>query len=285
MRLSTFLSLALLLPACSSGGCDGADPANAEAGTADASHAGEGSGSGGSASGDAGATDDATTACPPGASVVQLTTSDNVTLEADLIVPASASGAVVLVHMIPPSWDRTSWPLRVRQTLADLGYVVLSIDRRGAGGSGGVAEDAYTGDGGRLDVEAAARFLSTLPATCGADLDRFVLIGASNGTTSVLDYTIAHGEGLPDPLAVAWLSPGEYTENQHTIVDHRDIVEPIPTLIIYPASEPWSQRFVEQQPGSWSLVELADGVHGTQNFDDGALEAAVMEALTDLLRQ
>ena len=220
------------------------------------------------------AEDIAPPSCDTAWTVVHFDTSDGVTLEADYRAAESPGpGAVVLVHMVPPAWDRTSWPLRVRDQLHDLGLSVLSIDRRGAGASGGTAVDAYKGPGGRLDLEAAVTFLLAQP--CAPAATRVVLIGASNGTTSTLDYLAGHDPALPAPAGLAWLSPGAYTENQTKLAD----LGAGPILWLYPDTEPWSETWNEGAPETWTFVKVSPGAHGTHMLDDGPMEATVMAAL------
>ena len=296
LRSSTFLLCAVLCVGTGLGCTSGTEP-SAEAPAlpgAGGSGAG-GSGAGGSGtggSGDAapslGDTDlppEPVVPCPDASAVVRFETADGVTLAADLLVPESSQGVAILVHMIPPNFDRSSYPPRVREAIAALGYTVLTLDRRGAGESGGNAVDAYEGEGGRLDLEAAVRFLQTFPEACGIAVDRLALVGASNGTTSVLDYLVGRDPALPEPTAIAWLSPGDYTENQHTVASVMDTLAATRLLIVHPSSEPWATQFAVETPASWDVLELADGQHGTRNFDGDALEARTVEALTALLQQ
>lgn len=111
-------------------------------------------------------------------------------LEADWR-PASqpGRGVVVLFHVIPPSNDRSGYFPRVREDLAAESVGGLNADRRGAGGSEGHAQDAFTGGGGRRDVEAAVRFVLDPERGCAVD-------------------------DLPLPAAVIFMSPGAYTEDQ-----------------------------------------------------------------------
>ncbi len=221
---------------------------------------------------------DAGGACLADERVVSLTTTDGVVLAADWQdAPEAGRGAVVLLHMIPPANDRTSYPPRVRQRLAELGVTVVNLDRRGAGDSEGAAPDAFQGDGGRLDVEAVVAALAAAP--CTVDTDRIVLVGASNGSTSVWDYAVAHDPALPAPAGIALFSPGAYTEAQHALSDHRDVADALPMLWLYPDAEPYSAGFVDGAPAAWTFVEIAGGVHGTGNFDGGALEATALDAL------
>ncbi|MBX2800326.1 MAG: alpha/beta hydrolase [Myxococcales bacterium] len=193
--------------------------------------------------------------------VVQLQTRDEVTLEADFYdAGVDGSPAFVLLHMIPPGNDRTNWPTDFMELLVDNGWSALAVDRRGAGGSDGVASEAYTGPNGKFDVEAAVSFLSDRGAT---DL---VLIGASNGTTSLLDYAVwAGGEGLPEPVAVGFMTGGNYTENQNAM----KTLPQIPAVFTYSTAESaWSDAQKPLDPGSWSFLEYANGSHGTRMFGD-----------------
>lgn len=269
IRLALPLVAAALL-ACDGDAADTAGPSDADTGTESDTSA--------SADAASDAAADAGSACLVDERVVSLTTSDGLVLAADWQdAPAAGRGAVVLLHMIPPANDRTSYPPRVRQRLAELGVTVVNLDRRGAGDSEGTAQDAYLGDGGRLDVEAVVTALAAAP--CTVDTDRIVLVGASNGSTSVWDYAVAHDPALPAPAGIALFSPGTYTEAQHPFADHRDVADALPMLWLYPDTEPYSAGFVDGAPDMWTFVEIAGGVHGTGNFDDGALEATAIDAL------
>ncbi len=219
--------------------------------------------------------------CDADEAVVEVETEDDVTLVADY-QPAATSGrgAVVLLHMIPPSNDRSGYPTRVREAIQDLDLSVLNLDRRGAGDSEGSALDAYEGDGGRLDVEAAVRFLLDDAVPCAVDPDRLVLVGASNGSTSVMDYLAEHDAALPDPAAAVWMSPGSYTENQNAISDHRAMLEATPLLWLFPTNEPYSNGFIDARGPDWEFVERGP-MHGTRKFDGGDLEDNTVQELLD----
>ncbi len=227
------------------------------------------------------AVDPTTLPCGSEEAVVELTTSDGLRLAADYRPAASENrGAVVLLHMIPPSNDRTTWPVEVRDAIGAADLTVLNVDRRGAGGSEGIAQEAYEGVGGQLDVEAAMRFLVNSELPCGVDRTRIALVGASNGSTSVLDYTVAHDPSLPDPAALTWLSPGSYTENQHRIPEQRAVLDALPILWMYPSSEPYSLGFIDNAAPAWRFTELGE-VHGTRMFDGGELQEQATTELTE----
>ncbi len=215
------------------------------------------------------------------AHVVSFVTDDGVTLEADLQVASPGESAAILFHMIPPSNDRSGYPLGFREALRDAGFTVLNVDRRGAGGSGGVAVEAYEGPTARLDAAAATAFLAGLP--CAPDPARLALIGASNGTTTVLDHAVWTQSNAFSPAALVFLSGGSYTENQNTIADHRAFLEGLPILFVYPSAEAaWNEGFVDSE--TWTFQELTPGRHGTRLFqsDGEAVTAGILAHLTDL---
>jgi pimeloyl-ACP methyl ester carboxylesterase len=207
-------------------------------------------------------------------------TVDEVLLEADYQPAATQGrGAVVLVHMIPPSNDRTGYPQRVRDQFRDLDLTILNLDRRGAGEAAGDPLDAYEGSGGLWDLEAALGFLiSDFVADCPVDPEKILLVGASNGTTSVLDYAVEHEADLPEPTALSFMSPGRYTENQNFFRDNDDL-EDLPIQWLYPTDEDYSSIFVGQSE-RWEFVERG-GAHGTRMFDAAALEADTVSDMID----
>lgn len=210
--------------------------------------------------------------------IASLQTRDGVSLEADHLAAGVGRPAVLLLHMIPPNWDRTSWPEDFLQALHARDWHVLALDRRGAGASGGEAVDAYEGEAGRYDVEAAFDFLAAEGAT------DIAILGASNGTTSMVDYSVwAASEGLPEPAATAFLTGGTYTENQTEMADFA--AKAIPSAFAFSTAErEWSVAQEALDPGSWTFLEYPEGAHGTQMFEaapevSGDLEAWFAEQL------
>ncbi|MEZ4320144.1 MAG: hypothetical protein R3F61_21875 [Myxococcota bacterium] len=195
---------------------------------------------------------------PAEAMVVSLETRDGVTLVGDLVPGTAGAGGVVLLHMTPlGGWNRTDWPASFVEKLTGAGFTVLALDRRGAGDSGGVAEDAFDGPAGKYDVEAAVLELQRIGA------GPLAIVGASNGTTSALDYAAwAGSEGLPEPVALGFMTGGAYTENQTAMS-----ALTVPAVFTYSTAErAWSVDQQPLDPGSWSFLEYADGAHGTQMF-------------------
>ncbi|MCO4773961.1 MAG: hypothetical protein KDA24_28265 [Deltaproteobacteria bacterium] len=227
--------------------------------------------------------DPSTLPCGADEAVVEIATTDGVTLTADYRPAASEErGAVVLFHMIPPGNDRSGFPVEVRDAIAARDLTVLNVDRRGAGGSDGIAEEAYEGDGGRLDMEAAVRFLASAQLPCRVDTRSIALLGASNGTTSVLDYTVGRDATLPQPATLIWMSPGGYTESQNRIPDHRGLLDVIPVLWMYPDSEDYALSYIDDAAPSWRFVELGSA-HGTRMFDGGELQTQATTEITEYL--
>lgn len=197
--------------------------------------------------------------------VVTVETRDGVRLEADVrAAPDRGAPAVLLLHMVPPRFDRSGWPADLRAALHARGWTVMALDRRGAGKSGGDPKDAYEGELGKWDVEAAMRSLDA------AGAGPIVLLGASNRTTSMIDYTAwAAANGARMPAGLGYLSGGPYTENQTRVAD----LPRLPSAFFYPASEAaWSDaQKPHVAPGS-TFHLYNPGDHGTKLFAtaDGA---------------
>jgi pimeloyl-ACP methyl ester carboxylesterase len=228
-------------------------------------------GSGPGATGDGGAA--SACAASGGPVVTRLSTDDGVALSADLYTPGVARGpAVVLLHMIPPSNDRSNYPAAFISALVGRGVAVLNVDRRGAGASEGVARDAYTGNKGALDAKAAVDFLGA--HACAFDPDRTAIVGASNGTTTAVDYTVSAAR---PPRALVFLTGGTYTENQTKLAEHLPALAPIATMFVFSTAESaWSKAFSTSAPPAWRFEEYAKGAHGTAMFD---AEPASVEAV------
>ena len=74
---------------------------------------------------------------PEGGERIELVTRDGLVLVADYVAASSADRpGIVLLHMNPVHWDRTSWPHDFLDRLVDLDWSVLVLDRRGAGDRG-----------------------------------------------------------------------------------------------------------------------------------------------------
>jgi len=265
------LALALLSAAACGDDSAPADSGPTDTGAADTGAADTGvadTGTADTGAADASATDSATpdAGCTAiTAEVVHFDTDDGVTLEADRYVVSGATRSAILLHMIPPSNDRTNFPAAFIQALTCRGISVLNVDRRGAGGSGGVASEAYTGPNGVRDAQAAVAFMGLDAA--GSD---FVLVGASNGTTTTLDYVQdARAASANLPSRVVFLSGGGYTTAQHAL--DPVALSAVPWLFVYPAGEAsWNDTVAATAPTTWQFQEYTPGAHGTGVFSADA---------------
>ncbi|NCG21415.1 MAG: hypothetical protein GWP91_20585 [Rhodobacterales bacterium] len=210
--------------------------------------------------------------------VVTLNTSDGVALEADRYTGIAGKPGIVLTHMIPPSNTRADWPVNFIEKLTCHGWSVIAFDRRGTVNSGGTPVDSYEGPGGQLDIAAAVASLNEV------GVEGLALIGASNGTTSSIDYAIwADANGGPEILALGLMTGGGYTENQHAM----STLPNIPVAFTYSTAEAnWSVDQQPLDPGSWSFLEYEGGAHGTQMFDaKPKVKSDLEDFLLDVLPQ
>jgi len=200
-----------------------------------------------------------------GKQTVSLTTDDSLTLEADLYLAGATNGpAAVLLHMVPPSNDRTNFPQAFIDALTKRGVSVLNVDRR-------KTQDAYQGPQGKLDAKAAYDFLAA--HACPIDEQRLVFIGASNGSATALDFTVHAGAkaALQTPAGLVFLTGGSYTEAQNAIAQQRALLDTIPILFVYSSVEAaWSAGFKAGKAAGWQFIEYS-GVtqstgHGTYIF-------------------
>ncbi|MEQ8276095.1 MAG: hypothetical protein RMA76_24015 [Deltaproteobacteria bacterium] len=235
----------------------------------------------GAAERDAGEARDGGPAIPcdaAGPVVVTFDTEDGETLEADLYTTGQTNAPVaVLLHMIPPGNDRSNYPAAFITELTQRGINVLNVDRRGAGGSTGTARDAFQGPDGKLDPKGAVDFLAA--HDCGFDLARLAIVGASNGTTSAVDYTV-HADstdGWTSPKALVFLTGGAYTEAQNRIANTRAAFDPLPIQFVYSTAERgWSVGYEPNKAAGWRFDEYTNGAHGTRMFDE------VAQSMTDV---
>lgn len=245
-------------------------------------------GCGGSSSDDDGAVDaagsiDGAPAClDTGPVGITLTTDDGVSLIADLYSPGQVGGpAVILLHMVPPTFTKDSYPAAFITPLVEEGFAVLNVNRRGAPGSEGVATEAYTGPNGKLDAKAAYDYLTT--EGCATPAAEIAIVGASNGTTTATDFSIyAAGEAsVQQPAVMVFMSGGTYTENQHAILDNLDVLDNHPIYFAYPDEEAtWNETIAASAPGNWTFTEYAPGDHGTYLFTSNP---EIIDHLVDFL--
>ncbi len=203
--------------------------------------------------------DDTSSWEPPEGGVIQLEARDGVMLEADYY-PSTTEGATafVLLHMYAVYYDRTGWPLDFIETLTGHGWAVIVPDRRGAGNSEGDPEESWNGEKGKWDVEAC---VLRLQEDGYADL---AIVGASNGTTSMIDYAVwAPEEGLPEPVLLGYMTGGTYTIANTWMSN----VPAVPSVFTYSTDEAaWSEGQMDLDPGTWAFHEYPGGDHGTLMF-------------------
>ena len=197
-----------------------------------------------------------------------LTTDDGVELASDFWAGTRGGAGIVLLHMIPPHHTKANFPASFIQQLVEHGWSVINVNRRGAPGSQGVAKQAYKGDQGWLDAKAGRDFLTQ--HACAIDPKRIALIGASNGTTTAVDYAIhvATADAVAPVQALVYLSGGSYTEAQHGFADHGAVLRSIPSLFLFPKREAQWNRLAESasKGAPWTFVEYDPGAHGTNLF-------------------
>ncbi len=209
------------------------------------------------------------TACPEvGPEEVTLTTADGVELIADLYTTGmTGSPVVLLLHMIPPGNDKSNFSPEFIDGLRAKGFAVLNINRRGAPGSGGSATEAYQGPNGVEDAIAGYAFVQN--HECAMSVDNLAIVGASNGSTTALDFTVkAAADGqLSQPRAMVFLSGGMYTENQNKIADNQALLANHPVLLAYPPAEAaWNTTVLGLGISGWQGMEVSPGGHGTHMF-------------------
>ncbi len=201
--------------------------------------------------------------CPAGESLaLTLRTDDGVDLVADLYPTQNPTGApaVIFLHMIPPSNSKANYPVAFAEAFQNRGFTVLNLNRRGAPGSGGVANEAYTGPAGKLDAKAAYDYLTN---ECG--ISGYSMIGASNGTTTITDFAIFAAEtaSIQAPASLIYLSGGPYTESQNSI-SVTSASMPASAFFAYPSAEAaWNLGIETIAPAGWRFTEYAPGTHGT----------------------
>jgi hypothetical protein len=197
----------------------------------------------------------------------QIQTEDGINLIADVYTTGEVGApGVVLLHMIPPGNSKSNFPESFITALTDKGLNVINVNRRGAPGSEGMALDAYSGPLGKWDARAGVDFL--VNHACAAAAGKIAVVGASNGTTSAVDFSVwaAGDDAAEQPAALVFLSGGGYTENQNGLqANVATLGHPI--LFNYPASEAaWNVAAAGFGPDSWDFVEYSPGAHGTQMF-------------------
>lgn len=218
---------------------------------------------------DAGPIDTGVVACASAEATVTVTTDDGQNLEAEIYPSGTRSGpGAVLLHMTPSGFnDRTNYPQSFIDALTAKGMTVLNMNRRGVGGPAALARSAYEGPDGKFDAKGGYDFL--VNHDCAIDASRIVFVGASNGTTTALDFAVyASREATVEvPAALVFLTGGTYTENNNTIAAERTLLDALPIQFVYSNAESaWSAQFLANAADTWTFDEFDPGGHGTQMF-------------------
>jgi len=127
-------------------------------------------------------------------------TDDGVTIAGTLFLPGRSGPGILLLHAL--SRTRDDWHATATR-LADAGFVVLSIDLRGHGGSGPLPDGADRDDLGKMtaDVRAARAFLASRREISP---NRIGIVGASIGA----NLAILLAANDPTVRSLVLLSPG-----------------------------------------------------------------------------
>ncbi len=185
---------------------------------------------------------------------------DSLPLQATLFTPAGdqPAPAVLLLHMLGSSraaWQASGLP----QALADTGYVVLALDMRGHGASGGT-RDWSTIPG---DLRLVLTYLAEHSAVAS---DRIAIVGASIGA----NLALATGAADEAVTTVILLSPGlDY--RGVTTEDKLEAYGQRPLLIVASQEDSYaaqsSEALAEGALGQSELLMFDGAGHGTNMFD------------------
>jgi dienelactone hydrolase len=206
---------------------------------------------------------------------VSFPTVDGVTIIGTWNEAVGATGAAVLLHMMPAT--RASWAA-LQAALAGQGLSSLAIDLRGHGESTRGAEGtlAYKGftdeqhQASRMDVEAAVNWLRAK----GLKPERIVLIGASIGANLALS-ALADEPRLP---AAVLLSPGADYHGLKAL-EEAEGLNPEQALYILASADDAtsfsdSRRLRDMAPVERkTLVELTAAGHGTTMLEGDPTKA------------
>ena len=116
----------------------------------------------------------------------------------------------------------------------------------------------------------------------GVDPNWLALVGASNGTTTALDY-LARGDASTTVTAFVLLTGGRYTEKQTELAAR--VTGQTRLLFVYDDKErAWSTAKKKGAPPLWSFREAKGAGHGTKMFGpEPALKGEVVRFITKAL--
>jgi pimeloyl-ACP methyl ester carboxylesterase len=188
---------------------------------------------------------------------IRFTTEDGVELAGDL--RGRGATAVVLAHMFPA--DRSSWA-EFASILADEGYLALSFDFRGYGGSGG----------DRAIPELWRDVLAAAEAARREGASRVVALGASMGGTAAL---VAASRADLDGV-VTLSAPTTFMG----LAAPPEVVQAVDEPKLFLAAEgdgsaaEAAQGFYNASPGPKRVEIVTGDEHGTEILEGGQAEVA-----------
>jgi pimeloyl-ACP methyl ester carboxylesterase len=227
---------------------------------------------------------------PPRSLPITFTTSDGVVIGADYYAPKVEKGkkapAAILIHMYAE--DRKSWgPLL--GPLHDAGFAVLTYDSRGRGESVKPESMDLHNRYGKLDptlwvdswrdVEAAKK---TLASTPDCDVDRLVLIAASEGSSIAFDFARRD----KNVKAIVGLSPKLLFKGLDSKAHIKECGRCAVKLIAPEKEFKWTEELAAASGGSATAQQFPGGrpYHGSNLlYTDFADE--VKKAIVDFVRE
>lgn len=203
--------------------------------------------------------------------LIEIAASDDLTLVGDLYRPDEMDDnapAILLMHML--NSQRSAYDPLIPYLL-DAGYIVLNVDLRGHGDTGGFAD-------WDLALEDVQAWFDWLREQDGVDASRVATIGASIGSNVAL---LACGNDADCVTAVA-LSPGENYRNVEPV---SAISEGLNAFLIAAHNDSYSadsvRTFLNESTGFVNVRLYTGSAHGTRLFDN-SLES-VANAIVDWL--
>ena len=184
---------------------------------------------------------------------------EGLTLAGELYTPAVTGPlpGVILLHMLGSNrqaWDDTG----LVETLVDNGYVVLAVDMRGHGATGGTVDWA-------LALQDLKQVWQAFTALATVDPERTSVVGASIGANMALQTSAA----LPEVKTAVLLSPGLDYQGVTTAVQ-LSAYGPRPLLIVASEEDGYAANSAAQlaalAQGETQLELYNDAGHGTRMF-------------------
>ena len=209
---------------------------------------------------------------------IQLQKEDRINLAADYYPSTKKNGnenGIILLHML--NSNRKSWE-PIEADLLNLGYSVISIDMRGHGESNGDWKKFSQDDFNKmvLDAKAGKDYLISQ----GIEKDRIVVIGASIGANTALNFAAAD----PDIKTIVLLSPGLNYRGVETETSASQFSGSV--LCVVSEEDTYSFDSVnilfDKVSGQKKRIDYQNAGHGTRMFDS---EPELKEKILDWLAE